>query len=442
MDKTEEIIKRRIKHILNNTVGINTRNKKKEDRKIAETLSQEQLKKLRNFKEYYEDLPSNKGGKIKTASIFNILFWIRKLGLYLKKPYEKARKEDIISFFKNLNGTNNVRSISRAKVNIRQFYKWLYNIEEKHKFPEVVDDPRLKPENTRKEPYKKEMKILTKDEILKMINHALNERDRALIMVLFEGGFRSGEIVSMEIRSLVFDNKGCVLYTERSKSDRREVRLIDSEPYLRAWINKHPKKDEPEAPLFCGLKPGVNYGEPLTTYTIRYILIRIGKLAGIKKRVFPHLFRHSAITERGNENFNITLNALRHGITTSTLQNTYLHQSITDSNKAYEESKIEQTDEEKYKLDEERRKTQPKICKRCNLKNEATVLYCARCGLPMSEKAIMKMEEEKKDVNARLDHIESFLKALAHGETSSPETLREAQETIAKISVLGKKKKG
>ena len=84
-----------------------------------------------------------------------------------------------------------------------------------------------------------------------MVNSVLNQRDRALLMVLWESALRSEEILSLRIRNVNFDKYGAVLMLPRytslvakkavnHKTGTRALRLVDSVPDLQKWVQMHP----------------------------------------------------------------------------------------------------------------------------------------------------------------------------------------------------------
>ncbi|MEM3676455.1 MAG: tyrosine-type recombinase/integrase [Thermoplasmataceae archaeon] len=101
----------------------------------------------------------------------------------------------------------------------------------------------------------------------------------------------------MQNKHLDFDKYGAVLKVPlEGKTVYRQVRVVGlSVPYLREWQNAHPRRDEPDAPLFCGLETN-NYGKKLE-YNHVYKALRMAlKRAGISRRIYPHMFRHTRAT--------------------------------------------------------------------------------------------------------------------------------------------------
>ena len=79
------------------------------------------------------------------------------------------------------------------------------------------------------------------------------------------------------------------------KTGMRRVRIIFSSPYLATWLETHPFRDNPESFVWVGIGT-VGRNVPMRYDAIRMHLKRIATRAGIKKRIHPHLFRHSRST--------------------------------------------------------------------------------------------------------------------------------------------------
>ena len=78
-----------------------------------------------------------------------------------------------------------------------------------------------------------------------------------------------------------------------SKTKPRPIPIIYSIPYLSQWLNNHPNRDNPNASLFVRLYKG-KYGQ-YTTTGLYLIIKNIAKC--LNKEIYPHLFRHSRLTE-------------------------------------------------------------------------------------------------------------------------------------------------
>ena len=175
----------------------------------------------------------------------------------------------------------------------------------------------------------------------------------------------------------------------------RRVRLIASDPYLRAWLNDHPMKNDPEAPLWIKTN-----NEPITYSTISKLIKKIAKKAGIKKRVHAHLFRHSRATFLAQYLTEAQLSHYLGWVQGSNMASIYVHLSGRDMDKAllgiYGIKLEEKKEEEKLK---------PKICPRCKEKNAYNAVFCSRCGLPLEIKSAIVKSELRKEADKLLSDI-------------------------------------
>lgn len=352
-------------------------------------LSTEQLKTLRKYKEYYENKKSSKGGIIKTSSVWNSMFTLRELGLYLKKPYEKATKKDMLDFFiRHLKGKSEA-TLSNWKVLVRSFYKWMHGIKKKHEFPKIVDDERLEP--VRAKPRKvSPSDLYTKDEIIKMLSVCRTPMDKAIVSIWNEMGIRAKEYVTANVGSVEFLSGGCKFFVEESKTEEGFVPLIESAPYLQEWLQIHPYKDNPKAPLFIGLSK--YYGDRLRPNAINQKLKRIALRAGIKKRIFTHLGRNMSIT-RMDGTMSVEDNARLHGITPDTVFRVYTKRSRKEACKKYFDLYgREKTEKEIAQEQEEEDKLKPKVCVSCDEINPYDCHYCKKCLRPVDLGTFAKLD--------------------------------------------------
>ncbi|ETA68863.1 site-specific recombinase XerD [Methanolobus tindarius DSM 2278] len=177
------------------------------------------------------------------------------------------------------------------KVTIKKFYRWHYDDEN----PKLIKWIKARI-NTKR--CKSPEAVLNEPEVLQLIDISSNRRDKALIALLWDIGGRIGEIGTLLIKHVLFDDMGAVIHVN-GKTGPRRVRAVFSVQYLKEWISEHPGKDDPEAPLWIKLNSGskvvmLQYG------AIRMQLIKIAKRAGTNKRIHAHLFRHSRATHMAN----------------------------------------------------------------------------------------------------------------------------------------------
>jgi len=128
--------------------------------------------------------------------------------------------------------------------------------------------------------------ILTIEEIKRMINITDNIKHKLIIKLLYGCGFRVGEIVSLKKQDINFKENLIHVKLAKGKKDR---------------FVKIPYSIKEELENFVKLGVGdylfeSNRGGKLTKDTIQKIVQNSARKTEIKKRVYPHLLRHSFAT--------------------------------------------------------------------------------------------------------------------------------------------------
>ncbi len=185
-------------------------------------ILQENRDAIREFAGILESMGLNKG---RTAKC---IYHLITLGERVSKPFKDLTKQDVQDLMAWLNSADYTPiTKSDMKKAFKRFMKWVKtgSLEREVAFPPEVSwiHAELKLNEQRK------IEILTDDEIRKMIERAPALRDKALIAVLAEGGFRIGEILPAKIGDVVFDETGARI-TVTGKTGPRVVKLITSAP--------------------------------------------------------------------------------------------------------------------------------------------------------------------------------------------------------------------
>ena len=85
-----------------------------------------------------------------------------------------------------------------------------------------------------------------------MMAAAENERDKTLVSVLFEAALRPGELLRMSVGCVQFKNE-CCLISVVGKTGMKRIPLVASFKPLLDWLDKHPRRNDPKAPLWASL---------------------------------------------------------------------------------------------------------------------------------------------------------------------------------------------
>ena len=314
-----------------------------------------------------------------------IIHCLRLLAKRLRKSFRQATKDDLIALVGNLERSDYAEHTKYdLKVMLKMFYKWLKGNDEVVP-PEISWLKKSKKNLNHKLPED----LLSEDEVLQMTEAAINPRDKTMILVLYETGCRIGELLSLQMKNVNFDQYGAVLRVSGKTGDRR-VRIISSAPSLASWLNAHPRAKDPEAWLWFQYKNNKKTDKCLRHGTVYATLKKIAKRAGIHKKVYPHLFRHSRATALANKLTEAQMKEHFGWVQGSEMAATYVHLSGRDVDSAFLKIhglvQAENPQEEKLKL---------RICQRCKEHNSPSSKFCTKCGLPLDEQMIASIENQR-----------------------------------------------
>jgi integrase/recombinase XerD len=316
---------------------------------------------------------------------------LRQIAGWLGKDFDKATKQDIEDLVRRVESSDySAATKVDYRVIVKRFYKWLKGNDEE--YPEEVrwikttlrEKDRVLPQD-----------LLTEDEIKRLVDAADNPRDRAFIMTLYESGGRVGEVGSMRIRDVAF-RKDYASVTLRGKTGTRRVPIVAAVPYLTLWIDHHPRKSDPDAPLW----PKFSDGRPMTYPALAKVLKVAAERAGLKKRVTPHKLRHSRATFLASRLTEAQLCALFGWKQGSDMPSTYVHLSGRDLDDA-----ILGVYGLRRKEKEGRAELTPKNCPRCGQPNPATSRFCRYCNMALDMQAVMEVERRRSEADELMNQV-------------------------------------
>lgn len=254
------------------------------------------------------------------------------------------------------------------RVTLKKFYRWIRGIQNRGIYPDEVAWITTTIKNRS---YKLPEEMLTEEEVRKLAQVASNVRDKAMVNVFYESGARIGELLSLRIKDVkVEDELGAVIIVTGKTGDRR-IGLIASAPSLADWINSNPDHENPDSFVW-----------PIGPRQVDKVFKSLAKKAKIKKRISPHLFRHSRATHLATILTEQQLKQLMGWTMGSKMAQVYVHLSGRDLDNALLAMHGLATPEkpdEKFRL---------KTCPRCNEKNSPDAAYCKRCAFPLDVEAM------------------------------------------------------
>jgi hypothetical protein len=225
------------------------------------------------------------------------------------------------------------------------------------------------------------------------------------LQLLLDTGGRLGEILNVKIKDVHLEGQLPYIEFSKSKTEPRPVYLMDSMHDVREWLQQHPNR-KPDSYLFV----------PVATETTKYAfwrednahqaLRRLAKRAGLKKKIWPHLFRHTSSTLERKLGMPDQLMNIRYGWSeNSRMAARYSH--ITPQDVANFQLKARGV-----KVEDANPRA-PIECKRCKQANSWNLDYCGFCAYPLKDHLLqdakaqeMQKERERAQIITRIERLE------------------------------------
>ncbi len=205
--------------------------------------------------------------------------------------------DDVRFFLMGLDKKHNKAStVSRKLSSLRGFYKFLINKEY------IKNNPFSLIKSPKKE--KKLPRFFYYNELEEMFNSIdittpLGQRNRLILEVLYASGVRVSELVNIKLK----DINGEEIKVLGKGNKERITRIGDyAREILDLYLDEGYKELNKKNSDYLFLN---NNGNKLTTRGIRYILDEIIKNTNVKKKISPHMLRHSFATHLLNEGCDI-----------------------------------------------------------------------------------------------------------------------------------------
>jgi len=323
--------------------------------------------------------------------VIKYLYTLMNLARRLHRGFHKLTRADIEALIHGIERSDYSEWTKRDfRITLKKFFRWLRGTEE---YPPEVKWLRSTLHNQRR---KLPQELLTQDDVRRLIAAATCDRDKAFIAMLYESGCRIGELLSLRRKQLHGHPHGFRVTVQGAKGSRRLL-LIASASYLTAWLNQHPRADDPQAPLWVS----ADYrAAPLNYATVSAIVKTTAKRAGISKRVNPHNFRHSRATHLATHLTEAQMKQYFGWVQSSDMAATYVHLSGRDIDNALLKLNHIQVSDERDNTD----RFSVQSCPRCKLDNPPANRFCSRCGTVLDEETARKIVQRDLE-HSRADEI-------------------------------------
>ena len=192
-------------------------------------------------------------------------------------------------------------TIARKLSSLRSFYKYLFNnnIIKTNPF-KYVKTPK------KEKMLPKYLSVVDLETIFNVpdLNFNLGQRDRLILEILYATGIRVGELVEIKVSDIYFFNKEIKVNGKGSKQ-----RIVEFGDYCFEYINLFlndgrekilKKHNKTSSYLIIN-----DHGDKITTRGVELLIDKIIKKAALKRKVTPHMLRHTFATHLLNEGCDI-----------------------------------------------------------------------------------------------------------------------------------------
>jgi integrase len=239
-----------------------------------QTCSDRRLKKIKGIIENSKKLLGKNLSKLKITDITTYAKRINQSDYteWTKNDYKKifksflktTYKEEFFSWFNNRNVSDGFRCASKKRA---------FNKEKVNK-----------------------QTLITPKELEKLLRAADTLKWKALLTLMYESAFRPCEIVNLKWKDLTFiDSKGiCSVKTISPKTkEKRSIPVKDCVVHVKRWMEEYDFPDRNDEDYV--FPSPYNRKKHIAEAGIPLALTRLCKKAGIKRNIYPYLFRHSRI---------------------------------------------------------------------------------------------------------------------------------------------------
>jgi site-specific recombinase XerD len=217
------------------------------------------------------------------ATITDILSIIKEFEDYIS-IHQSAKNYD--TYLRNRNHKNNpLKKLETSTINyhyysLRLYFSFLEQYQKEYsKSIQLLN-------------YKKELKditVLTISEVQQLFLHANSLQEQVLLTLLYHLGLRAGEVVNVKQQDINVVSKTILITKSKTGWQRLAPMHTTAAEILEHYIDVHKPTD-------YIIQSSYKNGGKLHVNSVQRILKRIANKAGITKRIYPHLLRHSIAT--------------------------------------------------------------------------------------------------------------------------------------------------
>ncbi len=213
---------------------------------------------------------------LSAQTLQHYLSHLRLLEKYLNKPACQVSPDELKEYL-----YHRIQSGSYSNINIScNAFKLFFNKVLNYNWS---DDVIVRPKRPKKLPC-----VLSKDEVLSIIDHVGNLKHKVILLTTYSSGLRISETLNLRISDI--DSNRMLIRINHGKCDKDRLTVLS--PKTLQMLRAYWKLYRPSDLLF----PGLIYGKPIAARNIQHIFQLAKSNAGILKPATVHTLRHSFAT--------------------------------------------------------------------------------------------------------------------------------------------------
>ncbi|MBI3413015.1 MAG: tyrosine-type recombinase/integrase [Candidatus Aenigmarchaeota archaeon] len=236
--------------------------------------------------------------------------------------------------------------------------------------------------------------LLTKDEVEQLVNAVHSPMYKCLFALAYETAARPSELLTLTVGSLKSTEGYTRIFLRESKTFTRTIFAMDSDRYLRAWLNVHPLRRDQNAPLFPSSYVSYLTKQFLQPEGFNVTLKRTAKKLGMEKRVYSYLLRHSRITHLLEAGWNEIM-----------IKKLVGHSVESKAFRFYEhlaEKQVEEYVLKQHSIEQREKRAlgvvSTTVCTFCKTENSLSADFCVQCSRAISVKGLFELEDREQQV--------------------------------------------
>ncbi len=362
-----------------------------------------------NIDEYYSKELRNVSNRTKLAYLISIC----KLFETDEQRNRRRRvKEEKLQPIKNVD----VNKLTDQDINDFLKCEWFNNLSNKSKNHRLIAIKKYLKYSDRedlvdvigKKRFKEEKKVLSKTDLisrddLELILKHCCLKVRTLLMVMYEGALRKEETTSIQFKDVKFNGGYIILRIGTSKTRKRDIPLTESIPYLKEYFNNNAFKAEDK--IFS-----YDRHTSLNSY-LYYLAERLATEYPDKwkgRKLYPHLFRHSRLTELAVGKLNeAQIRKFAGWAPGSPMPEIYFHLDDQDVINILTKGEVKIPEPKKF---------ESVICPICNAENNEQNILCWKCKNLLDESKrtevgieIFTQPDEIRELKNKLNNMEKII---------------------------------